>query len=93
MNVVSKDLLKKQEFLKTKAKAQSEEYQHLYNTHKLEKETNKVKKKDEEDEKEAKKKEITFNFDNWKKKYVYPYLKGVSESIQCEDETGRVKEY
>lgn len=46
-----------------------------------------------EDAKENKKKDLTFNFDEWKQKFIYPYLKGVNESIKCEDENGKMKEY
>lgn len=98
MDVVNKDLKKKQELLKNKQKSQSEEFDHLHNTHKLEKQLNKSKKGRSgtganNEVKESRIKEISFNFDNWKKKFTIPYLKGVSEYIQLEDESGMVREY
>jgi hypothetical protein len=92
MNMVTKDLQKKQDFILSKQKSQNEEYKHIYNTHKLEQKSNKVKKKQAKEE-DDKKKEITFNFDNWKKKFIYPYLKGVHEYIECEDESGFKRQY
>lgn len=35
-----------------------------------------------EETKDSKKKEISFNFDDWKKKFICPYLKDISEYIQ-----------
>jgi hypothetical protein len=100
MEAVGKDLKKKQDFLKSKQKTQNEEFKHLRNTHKLEKELTKAKKSktgsqtdQDEGEKEVKHKEVSFDFENWKKKFIFPYLKGVSETIQCEDEAGIMREY
>jgi hypothetical protein len=92
MNVVSKDLLKKQEFIRSKQKSQNEEFDYMHNTHKLEQKSNKTKKK-QTNEEDDKRKEINFNFDNWKKKFIYPYLKGIHETIECEDEFGFKRHY
>jgi len=46
-----------------------------------------------EETKDSKKKEISFNFDDWKKKFICPYLKDISEYIQWEDESGKIREY
>jgi hypothetical protein len=103
---INRNVKSQQELIR---KHQKDASKHIKQTSKLEKLSNQAKKStkpknsegadttgggtEDAKEKENKKKELNFNFDEWKHKFIYPYLKGINESIKCEDESGKMKDY